>query len=213
MVFYSVLEAIQKADCFLCRLLRDHVHSSFEHLLYESVNDPGFRETWRASRGYCQRHARLLADFSDGLGISILYKDLIDHWGMDALLKPAGQPCAACAEERLHLLADLNVLVRYWDDADMQKAVHDSGGLCGPHLRAAREVIKDRAIRRTLTCISERGLQCLKEQLQDLINGYDYLHERPMDPQVRVAWRRAIEKLVGQLDLIESRGGQNENKG
>lgn len=85
--------------CLPCRLISTHARRYIESVLYESVNDTGFRDGWRAARGSRHRHARIPAEFSDGLGTAIRYEDVINAYGDRLLTEGAGATCPLCQDE------------------------------------------------------------------------------------------------------------------
>ena len=199
--FFNLLEAFQLPGCPLCRLISGRTRRYFDNLLYEFVNDPGFRETWRKTRGFCHRHSWMLAEWGDGLGLSILYLDLVESHGADLLVEPAGHDCSICESEDKALKEILHDLNGFWAEPELVKAVSNSEGFCGPHLRAARRTVQDGAVRETLQRISIENLKRLGPQLRELAESYDYKHSSVNDKDVDIAWRRAIEKILGVRDL------------
>jgi hypothetical protein len=79
--YFDVLEACAQPGCPLCRVSEKTVNSYLDAILYEMVNDPPTQDTLRQSLGYCNEHAHRLPGISPGvgLGIAIIYRDLINH--------------------------------------------------------------------------------------------------------------------------------------
>jgi len=100
MPYYDLLEAFSSDNCALCSLIDRKIQFYLEHLLYESVNDSGFRKKWRKSCGFCHHHSWLLADKKDALGIAILYQDLIDFYGEKLPTQSVGKNCPLCELEK-----------------------------------------------------------------------------------------------------------------
>ena len=141
-VYVTVLEAAQQKGCMFCRLISEKTRSYLDSLLYESVNNVGFRETWRKAMGFCHRHAWMLAEFGDAMGTGILYLDLLQEWAGKLLTRPAGRECPVCVLEQRNMQTYLSVAVWYWQDEDLHKAITASEGLCGPHLRVVRDTVR-----------------------------------------------------------------------
>ncbi len=51
MPYFDLLAALSSDDCALCSLIDKKVQFYLEHLLYESVNDFGFRKNWKKRYG------------------------------------------------------------------------------------------------------------------------------------------------------------------
>lgn len=201
--FFRVLDAARLPGCLLCRLVRTDTRRYIESVLYESVNDVGFRARWRASRGFCHRHAWILAEFQDALGTAILYEDLIRHYGDKLLTANAGTQCPLCHAERVNLRDRLAVLEQSWDDQELRAAVEAGDGLCGPHLRALLRQTRRRELRTTFRRVSAQRLTELAERLRQQIQSFDYRHAGGGDARARDAWQRAIERVVGMRDVPE----------
>jgi hypothetical protein len=170
------------------------------HLLDEFVNDPGFRKTWRASRGFCHRHSWMMAEAPEALGLSILYLDLVDAYGEDLLEHPVGARCPVCAAEERQLKAHLGTLVEHWPDPELRGALEKFEGLCGPHLRAAIRMVGPGEPREALRRASAKNIAQLRSQLAQLVDSFDYRRQAPGDDAVKRAWLRAIEKILGVRD-------------
>lgn len=76
-LYYNLRDAFAEEGCPICRLCSQAVDRYLDHLLYESVNDPGVRRNIRRSWGFCKEHAWQLQQKGDALGIAIIYQDVI----------------------------------------------------------------------------------------------------------------------------------------
>lgn len=76
-IFFELLDACARDGCPVCRLALRSVERFFDSLTYENTNDPGIRAELRASRGFCNRHAWQYAEWRDGLGAAIIYRDVL----------------------------------------------------------------------------------------------------------------------------------------
>jgi hypothetical protein len=75
----DLLQALSEPGCPLCRVVTGAVQQYLEAISYESVNDLGFREDWRASLGYCPPHGQQWQTLRNALGTALLYRDLCGH--------------------------------------------------------------------------------------------------------------------------------------
>lgn len=204
MPFFRLLDAARAPGCLLCRLISTHTRRYIESVLYESVNSPGFRDGWRAARGFCHRHAWMLADFKDALGTAILYEDLINSHGEGLLTAGAGPKCPLCESELADLDDRIAVIEQSWDDDELRAAIAAGDGLCGPHLRAILRKARRADVRATLLRVSTARLKQLAGELRQQIDSFDYQHAPPTDERIKDAWRRAIEQLVGCRDVPQT---------
>jgi hypothetical protein len=77
---HKLLEACREQGCPVCRLEQQDVERYISRKFYESVNSPAWRDSLRASLGFCHEHAWLAVNqrLGDALGFSIIYRDLIN---------------------------------------------------------------------------------------------------------------------------------------
>ncbi|HVF25807.1 MAG TPA: DUF6062 family protein [Anaerolineales bacterium] len=77
---HKLLEACREQSCPICRLEQQDVERYLDRRFYESVNSPAWRDSLRASLGFCHEHAWLAVDqrLGDALGISIIYRDIVN---------------------------------------------------------------------------------------------------------------------------------------
>jgi len=201
MPFFRLLDAAREPGCLLCRLISTHTRRHIESVLYESVNDVGFRDGWRAARGFCHRHAWILAEFKDALGTAILYEDVINHYGERLLAEGAGTKCPLCRAETADLDDRIAVIEQSWDDDELRGVVEAGDGLCGPHLRVLLRKARRADVRQTLFRVSTARLRQLAVELREQIDSFDYQHAPPTNDRIKYAWRRAIEQLLGYRDV------------
>lgn len=204
MPFFHVLDAARQPGCVLCRLISTRTRRYIESALYESVNDTGFRDGWRAARGFCHRHSWMLAEGEDGLGTAILYEDIINHYGERLLTDGGGRGCPLCKAEAVDLDDRIAVIEQSWDDDELRGAIEAGDGLCGPHLRTVLRKARRADVRETFLRVSAAQLKRLAVDLRQQIDSSDYQHTPPTDERVKYAWRRAIEQLVGCRDVPQT---------
>jgi len=201
MPFFRLLDAAREPGCLLCRLISTHTRRHIESVLYESVNDTGFRDGWRAARGFCHRHAWILAECSDALGTAILYEDVINHYGERLLAEGAGTKCPLCKSEAADLDDRIAVIEQSWDDDELRGVVEAGDGLCGPHLRVLLRKARRADVREAFLRVSVTRLKQLAVELREQIDSFEYQHAPPTSDRIKRAWRRAIEQLLGCRDV------------
>ena len=74
------MEACRAQGCPVCRLEQQDVERYLGQKFYENVNSPAWRDSLRASLGFCHEHAWLAVNqrLGDALGFSIIYSDLLN---------------------------------------------------------------------------------------------------------------------------------------
>lgn len=78
---YKLLDACREPGCPVCRVEQQSVERHLESQFYENVNSPRWRDSMRASLGFCHEHAWLAVDhrLGDALGFSIVYQDILNN--------------------------------------------------------------------------------------------------------------------------------------
>jgi hypothetical protein len=202
-------DAARAPGCLLCTLTVSRIRRYIDSLLYESVNDVGFRAQWRKARGFCHRHTWMLAEPQDALGSAILYLDLYESYGDALLSRPTGQRCSLCAYEARLLTDALEEMRHRWEDPDFAAAIEQSDGLCLPHLRGIRSRLPSGPTLDVLTTATVRTLRCMPDELRQLIDSFDYRHSSAVEKRVSLAWRRAMEQLVGKVHAQPSNSARS----
>jgi len=181
------------------------VHHYLDGLLYEHVNDPKVRENLRHSLGFCSLHAARLIALGDGLGVGIIYRDLLlslarklQNWkGKD--IKPE-RLCPACevandvAERAAHLFQN------HFRDQDFQTALCQSAPLCLQHLVLVLAHLRGESEQKRLIEIQQTKLEGLDRVLSEFIRKHDYrFQEEGFTAEEASSWKQAVMLFVGQL--------------
>lgn len=210
-----VLEALKRAvGCPLCLLETEGTRRYLEGLLYESVNDPGVRRALRESRGYCPRHAHILAGFKSGLGTAILYRDQVGLFleflktlrrpGLRRLRPSAAAAwakhaqCPACQREAESRERHAAVLIEAIADEEMRAAFDASAALCVPHFLLLYDRAATPATRDYLLGTQQRKFVALQGELGDFIARHDYRRLKEGFGEVGDSWLRALSLMVGE---------------
>jgi hypothetical protein len=79
-ILYRLLDACREDGCPVCRVEQHSVDRYLANQFYENVNSPKWRDSLRASLGFCHEHAWLAVDrrIGDALGLSIIYRDILN---------------------------------------------------------------------------------------------------------------------------------------
>lgn len=77
---HKLLEACREQGCPVCILEQRDLERYLDRQFYENVNSPAWRDSLRASLGFCHEHAWLAVDqrLGDALGFSIIYRDIVN---------------------------------------------------------------------------------------------------------------------------------------
>lgn len=197
-IFYKLLEACLEPGCPVCRLEQESMERYLDNQFYENVNSPAWRDHLRLSLGFCREHARLGVEMrlGDALGYSIIYHDILNSLLRESDLTPRKR-CPACEhldEIRLNILSALVADLR---TSEMSDALHESEGLCLPHLRQTLETIKDVSLRERLLTIQRAKFEGLRAELAEFIRKNDYQAIKEGFGSEGNAWLRAIGMVAG----------------
>jgi len=138
--YFAVLDACETKECPICFLVKDGIERYFNNLLYENINDSGFRKKFRKNFGFCNYHSYKFLSYNDTLAISLTHRDLL----IDIIHKlktgdirypprKNTNKCIVCelikeVEERY-----ISVIIEYLDDEEFKRKFLASEGLCIPH--------------------------------------------------------------------------------
>jgi hypothetical protein len=185
----SLADLLGQSGCPLCRLRRESSDRYLRALLWEGVNDIGFRERLALGRGFCRRHTReiLAADRAQSggsLGAAILLAS-VTRRRLDELQSVPARP-GRRARKAL--------------DAAREPAACP---VCS-HTAQADQMALDRLLVRLADPAWRRALQSAELCLDDLVRMWatasDGRHE-PW-PEVAAAQLARIERLVELLDAF-----------
>ncbi|MCX7796867.1 MAG: DUF6062 family protein [bacterium] len=199
--YYELLDAMKERGCPVCLLLETYTDKYIDNLLYESVNDTNLRGRLIDSGGFCKEHSKKLLRFGYrgyALGISIIYKDLMDAYYKTLNTQgtlSSNRKCLICevledVEGRI-----LEELVKNIKERNFYQIYRDSEGLCMFHLSKVLTLSKDREISEIFLELTALKLKELSSQLSEFIRKQDYrFREEPIGIEAD-SWIRAIEIL------------------
>jgi len=77
--YFELLDAFRLSDeCAFCFLAHRAGQPHLDSTLCEKVNDTELRMRLITAGGYCNHHSHVLQSFNDGLGVSIMYGDVVN---------------------------------------------------------------------------------------------------------------------------------------
>jgi hypothetical protein len=227
---YQQLQLIMaQSGCPICHLGQQAGHTYLDSLLWESVNDPGIRDTLMDSLGFCGRHTRELLTFSgERVGVAILQRAILEEVGrrlqqsttstspslfqrlqegwLTALEAPktAGpltptHPCPACVQQGIVEERALQVLVAHLQD-DLAAPLQAAGGLCVSHLGAALQLASAPEALDTLRNLHHQVWAQVIEYLSEFIRKNDHrFHAEKLTEDERISVERSMTILTGAI--------------
>ena len=209
--YFNLKDAFREKHCPICYLARKAVSRYLDNLLYEGVNNPGLRKVLRGSHGFCEKHFWQLVTFGDGLGISILSKDLLEtihqHWGEDpkSLIKEEKpkEECPACNIWNQNERNYSTLFVEQIDDFFLTFEFKHSFGFCLDHFRIIYRSVQDSKTREALLVYERGKIENISKELGEFIRKHDYQFSKEGYGKEADSWIRAVELLKGRTDLMK----------
>jgi len=225
LTYYKLLEALKNKGCPICTLIEGNTQKYIVSFLYESVNDPGVRKRLRESNGFCSRHAWQLKEIGDGLGLSIVYEDLLGGMvtrienmiksarilkdiksdpfvsGIKSYTRNIKKSCPVCRLEKKTAERTIATFIESIGDSEFDKLYEQSSGLCLVHLIEVVAHTKngDTQIQKLLHSELKK-MQRLIGELKEFQRKHDYRFSSEGFGPERDSWIRVIEKLVGKKE-------------
>jgi len=226
--YFALSDALKEKGCPICFLLKKNTNKSMDAFLYEQVNDPGIRKVIRDSFGFCNRHAWQLRNIGDGLGLSIIYEDLVgtilgqirernkSRGGQKNFLaklelvkdnrksdgKKTKFACLFCKRETDVEKRYSEVLIKSFYEPEIFNFFKKSEGLCLPHLLTLLEGCTDRKTIDEIIGIESEKLEVLVQDLKEFQRKHDYRFSGEKYGKESDAWIRATEKLFGSNNIF-----------
>jgi len=223
LTYYNLLEALKEKGCPICTITERNTHKYMVSFLYESVNDPGVRKRLREAYGFCSRHAWQLKEIGDGLGLSIVYEDLLggiiinienmiksartfkdiksDPFvsGIKSYTRNIKKSCPVCRLEKRTTERNIATFIESISDSEFNKLYEQSSGLCLVHLlEVIAHAKSDNSQIRGLLHSELKKMQGLIGELKEFQRKHDYRFSSERFGPERDSWIRVIEKMVGK---------------
>jgi hypothetical protein len=220
--YFNLFDAFKEKGCPFCFLIQKVIHNAMDSLLYEQVNDPGVRKDINKSLGFCNLHAWQLQKFGDGLGLSIIYKNLIEiiiskmkkGGNRNNCIKLVSQEfvnnrnieyqhkikasCPMCRLQRETEERYLSTFLEDFHEPELYMVFKDSFGLCLPHLLKAFKMCNDAKIFKEIINVELEKLDYLSQELEEFRRKHDYRFSHEGFGKEKDSWIRAIEKMIGK---------------
>ncbi len=205
-IYFELLDALKERGCPICFLINSRVHKLMENLLYENVNDIEIRKKIKESLGFCNLHSWQLKKFADGLGLSIIYEDLLnviknkikEFLGKKGKKVEIGLNCLICREAKNIERRFISLFIEYFNDIEFKNNFKSSFGLCLPHFISVIKSCKDKNVIVELYRIETEKIELLRHELNEFQRKQDYRFSAEGYGKEKDSWIRAIEKLTGK---------------
>jgi hypothetical protein len=207
--------------CAICRLVDQTGRRYLDNLLYEMVNDPEVQAEFRASLGFCSRHAYMMLGMGNGLGTSILYRaasrellkrlsqisaspspqvSLRTVLGRRSRMRRAfpepGTGCMVCRSEEMAEETYLQVLLDSAQSGLLDGLLDGPGAICIRHLSRASELAGG-WLPPALVEATRDALRDLEGDLGLYVRRNDYRYSDESWGKEHDSWKRIVAKMVG----------------
>lgn len=228
----ALSEELFEAGCPLCRHRVAQGKRFLRSLVYEGVNDVGFRRVLERSRGFCERHTVGLYEadrdeMGGSLGAAILLESVLRHRlkeldGVEAethrlsgnrLDRAAAAPeCPACAAEDDGVKHGIERLLLRLDNERWREALARSALCLADIVRLAQAASASETRLTSVRPVLERQLKRLSElraALEDFAHDSTYDRQHRLTHEQHVSAAQATE-ILGGREGWEWRHGQDE---
>lgn len=213
--YYNLRDVFSSYGCPFCIIIENGLIKYFDDLLYEGVNNAETAKDLSKSKGFCKLHSKLLLEFSDALGVAILYQRVLEE--MNNYLKQNSSKkyleevknfkekqnkfCPACIKEKELLERYTDVFIDFADDFLNRYDRKDAFPVCYEHFNfILNKLIKNKSSEiKKFKEIHEKNIKNFMYKLENLINSYDYHHkEKKIGELEKRAWIDAVEIISGK---------------
>lgn len=226
LLYHHIRETCQPGTgCPVCTLTMAAVGHYLTAIMYENVTDIPTRAEVLAAAGYCAVHSWLLYDMREGLGVAIMYLDIVrqmanqcaqasrgerggSRLGRAALFGRTGaRPssvaiCPACRERDHYERACMQALLDTIHDRDLQTRLLQAGGLCAHHMHLIDAVPGRAEDRRLLYGVQQQALSALSDDMAEFVRKHDYRFRHETITDEGSSWIRAIEAVTNKRGLV-----------
>lgn len=209
LIYVSLVQAIQRGGCPICRLVSEAEEQSIRSLLYEHVNDPHMRKKIVESMGFCPYHFWMLVDLAledpslgGGLGPAIILEDLITRY-LEVSTSPSAE-CFLCKQRREFEEIYIKSFAEKLGCTDILQRYRSAKNsiLCRKHFNAIANLVPSDEVRREFIEIQRSKLIDLRDLIRRYIDKHDYRCREHITREEGEAWIRAVEFFAGYRYLL-----------
>ncbi len=203
MYYYDFLESFSEGGCPVCNMTKKGIELYYDSLIYEYINDEGFRDRFKKENGFCSYHAHKFINYNDGLAVALPYRDLLARVINNlASSKPLdlNEECMVCDKEYQLQEEYLSIIVKYIQDEEFVTAFTKSDGLCIEHYLQAISMMKSPPV-----WFVDFHLQKYKKILSDLDRyidscNYSLKERRPiLNREEKLIYKKLIKYLYKDI--------------
>jgi hypothetical protein len=202
--YFNFIDACREKECPVCFLTKNKIEKYFDSLLYEYINDPGFREEFAANNGFCNYHSYKFLGYHDELAISITHLEILKNKIKELKAakvhpKKSGY-CIICNLIKEIESRYITVIVENIDNPEFKNEFLSSAGLCIPHYERLLMEIRRPIPAKWLVDFQIKKYDELYEQLSKL---NDSLNESPNKSKIKLSndemnsCKKAVKELFG----------------
>jgi hypothetical protein len=205
LAYFTMIDACRSKECPICWLVKKQIENYFDTLLYENVNDIGFRNRFRADYGFCNYHTYKFASYNDGLAVALTHRDLLkmtldglNTRGNRYLMQQETKGCLVCQMSAEEEIRDITVICDFLHDPEFKNAFLGSEGLCLPHYRGL--VKQSNVLPHWLTEFQLRQYAELLQQLERYLESCNFSlgDQRPvLTREESLVWQKVVNMLFG----------------
>jgi len=215
-------DAFKKKGCPVCNVVDKYVKRYLDNFLYENVNSPSVRIQLRETLGFCNQHAWQAVEMKDGLGISIVYEDILKT-ALESFekyqikdnatikqkkgatknsflpaIKNQEVSCPACKLGKEVEQNCIELIIKNLKEPAFNELYKNSDGLCLKHLKLLIEYSSDSKITQEIINIERENILSLISDLQEYQRKHDYRFSHEPFGKEKDSWIRAVAKIVGK---------------
>ncbi len=205
--YYSLMDAFSlNCGCPFCLIIEKSMIKYFDDLLYEGVNSVEIAKELSKSKGFCKKHAKMLLDFNDALGIAILYQRILQEMMNEQkniqknISEIQNKYCPACKAEKELNERYAQIFIDFIDEF-LQKFKNNGFPFCFEHYNLIIDKLgrmKTQKVNEIKT-IQIKNIKKFLVKLDNLINSYNYqYHDKKLTEQEKIAWIDAVEIVSGK---------------
>ena len=209
--YTELLEAFDRGECVICKLLKSTTEKYLENLLYEFATDSVSRREIRRAFGYCAKHTAQLIEVTKNtnqrLPASILAEDLAEYFlkqcrrslksrrgiGIDIFKKRS--VCPICKYYSTHERMYVSEFSEGLAKEEFLRKFLENPGICMEHLIKVSKTIKDRAVLKELLRPQVEIIDGIDLELNNFIKKFDYRSNEKITDREASAWIRLFNRI------------------
>jgi len=205
LLYFKVLDSFKTKQCPVCFLVKDRIDRYFDNLIYENINDVGFRKQFRENQGFCNYHSFKFLSCNDGLAISITHRDLLidiieklNKKDVKSFLRKRANKCIICELIKEAETMYISVIIKYLNDDKFKTKLLSSEGLCIPHYK--KLLTKTKTLPQWFTDFHIKRYNEILTKLDKYLDSCNFsLGDKPplLTDDEKLIWKKLVKTLFG----------------